>query len=524
MDGRSEDRTVEILRELAASRPAHPGPRQPAAAARRWRSTSGSRTARGDVHRAHGRAHPTTRPTTSRAASSACARGGADHVSGPQIAARRRHLVARASRWRCTRARRAAARQFRAGVGGGDRRRQRLHRRVAARDARAPRRLGRGLAQQPGLRAGRAHPRAAAAASSACRRWPPHYMPRDSLGRSRASTGATASTAPRPAAPPGEHAPLAPCSRPALVLTLAAAVLPLRGLRRLGRPPSRSGARSPWTAARPRGGPTRAEARRAARPTLASLPPVFGAMHLSWGFGLPRRLRCVRAAPAGPAPAGCAGARRERAPPLRVAVYADYWYRRDGRRRLRRARVRPVHRGLAAASSTAWSCSGSSTRTCRRAHYRVPDEIDFVPLPSYASMPSPRGPAGHGALAARASGACWIRSTSSGCSAPTRSPRVRGARGAAAQAGRARRAPGLARLRAQPPSRQALVHLAGDVLEGSFRLMARRCATVVVGPELAANYRRARRLLPISVSLVRDGHRRPREAAGARLERRARRC
>jgi glycosyltransferase involved in cell wall biosynthesis len=49
-----------------------------------------------------------------------------------------------------------------------------------------------------------------------------------------------------------------------------------------------------------------------------------------------------------------------------------------------------------------------------------------------------------------------------------------------------------------------LVHLAGDLLEGAYRLMARRAPTVVVGPDLAANFKRARHLLPISVSLVRD--------------------
>jgi glycosyltransferase involved in cell wall biosynthesis len=39
-------------------------------------------------------------------------------------------------------------------------------------------------------------------------------------------------------------------------------------------------------------------------------------------------------------------------------------------------------------------------------------------------------------------------------------------------------------------------------LERSFRALSRACATVVVGPELARNYGHAKRLLPISVSLV----------------------
>jgi glycosyltransferase involved in cell wall biosynthesis len=48
------------------------------------------------------------------------------------------------------------------------------------------------------------------------------------------------------------------------------------------------------------------------------------------------------------------------------------------------------------------------------------------------------------------------------------------------------------------------VHVAADLLEGAYRLLARRCPTVVVGPQLARNYGRSRRLLQITVSLVRE--------------------
>jgi glycosyltransferase involved in cell wall biosynthesis len=58
-------------------------------------------------------------------------------------------------------------------------------------------------------------------------------------------------------------------------------------------------------------------------------------------------------------------------------------------------------------------------------------------------------------------------------------------------------------VRRRHPSRR-LVRLAGNLLEGAYRLVSRRCPTVVVGPQLARNYRRARRLLQVSVSLVRD--------------------
>ena len=52
------------------------------------------------------------------------------------------------------------------------------------------------------------------------------------------------------------------------------------------------------------------------------------------------------------------------------------------------------------------------------------------------------------------------------------------------------------------PERRS-IQLIANVLEAGYRLLARACSTVVVGPDLARNYRRARRLLPINVSLIR---------------------
>lgn len=54
------------------------------------------------------------------------------------------------------------------------------------------------------------------------------------------------------------------------------------------------------------------------------------------------------------------------------------------------------------------------------------------------------------------------------------------------------------------PDRRS-IQLMANVLEGAHRLLSRCCATVVVGPDLARNYRHARRLLPINVSLIRAG-------------------
>lgn len=53
------------------------------------------------------------------------------------------------------------------------------------------------------------------------------------------------------------------------------------------------------------------------------------------------------------------------------------------------------------------------------------------------------------------------------------------------------------------PDRRS-IQLMADALELGYRLLARRCRTVVVGPDLARRYGRAPRLLPINVSLIRD--------------------
>jgi glycosyltransferase involved in cell wall biosynthesis len=56
-------------------------------------------------------------------------------------------------------------------------------------------------------------------------------------------------------------------------------------------------------------------------------------------------------------------------------------------------------------------------------------------------------------------------------------------------------------VRARHPRRRGL-WLAAGLLESVNRLLARACRTVVVGPDLAARYRHARRLLPVTISLV----------------------
>jgi glycosyltransferase involved in cell wall biosynthesis len=199
---------------------------------------------------------------------------------------------------------------------------------------------------------------------------------------------------------------------------------------------------------------------------------------------------------------------------LRVAVYADNWYRptADG---VYADRSLVVFIAGVAAAAEHTVLLGQLDPELPRAHYRVPDHVEFVGLPSYPSMLSPRAP-----LAMLGSlrrfwrvlpdvDVVWLLGPHPLCLAFAALAALRGKRVAL---GVRQDFPTYVRTR-HPGKR--LVHLAGDLLEGSYRLIARRAPTVVVGPDLASNFARARRLLPISVSLVRDSDiADPAEAAG----------
>jgi glycosyltransferase involved in cell wall biosynthesis len=201
--------------------------------------------------------------------------------------------------------------------------------------------------------------------------------------------------------------------------------------------------------------------------------------------------------------------------PLRVAVYADNWYRpTDDGVYADRSLVLFIAGVAAAAEHTI--LLGQLDPDLPRAHYRVPDHLEFVGLPSYSSMLSARAPV----AMLRSLGrfwrllpqvdVVWLLGPHPLCLAFAALAFLR----------RKRIALGVRQdfptyVRTRHPGRR-LVHLLGDLLEGSYRLMARRAPTVVVGPELAQNFRRAKWLLPISVSLVRDSDIADPEAATAR--------
>ena len=176
-DGRSDDDTKAILQEMAREDErivVLDNPR---------RTTFGLNVGAARVARplrgADGRALVLPRPLPRRGHRAARARRGRRRRVGRRAgraARQRRHLQRGRRRARLAPRRRRleqVAHERHARAAEKRHRHRRLRRRLAARDGRPPRRLGRRLARQPGLRAGRARACRGAAASSACRRWRP---------------------------------------------------------------------------------------------------------------------------------------------------------------------------------------------------------------------------------------------------------------------------------------------------------------------------------------------------------------
>ena len=189
--------------------------------------------------------------------------------------------------------------------------------------------------------------------------------------------------------------------------------------------------------------------------------------------------------------------------PLRLAVYNDHWYRprEDG---LYTDRALVLFLAGVARRIGGLVLVGRLDPDLPQAHYRVPDELEFAPLPYYPSLVHPRSLPAMAASLRRfwrvldEVDAVWLLGPHPLCLAFALLAGLR----------RRRIILGVRQdfpvyVRSRHPGRR-LVHAAADMLEGAYRLLARRLPTVVVGPQLARSYRRARRLLPISVSLVRD--------------------
>ena len=254
---------------------------------------------------------------------------------------------------------------------------------------------------------------------------------------------------------------------------------------------------------------TSASAGRGRPADALALPLVFATMHTSWGagflLGLGRFARSAARARLGrrrldrPGDARRADGRVA----LRVLVYVDYVYRREGgvvyaprAFALFAAELRQHVDGLVFV--------GRLDPRPGASHYRLPADVEFVPLPHYESAARARGlgRALGGSLrsfgrALRSVDAAWVLGPQ-GLAIPFALLAL--ARRRHLVLGIRQDLPRYARSR--HPDRRAL-HLAADLLEGGFRLLARRVPITVVGPALAERYAGGRAVLPLRATLVR---------------------
>jgi len=253
---------------------------------------------------------------------------------------------------------------------------------------------------------------------------------------------------------------------------------------------------------------TSASAARGRAGDSVALPAVFATMHASWGVGFllglgrfagsaaTAQLRRRRRDRRRPAP------RAEATGSFGLLVYTDYVYRREGG-----AVYAPRAFALFAAALRQHAdrlvLVGRLDPSPGRSHYRLSDDIEFVPLPHYESA---AGAGGLGralagslrsfARALRTVDGAWVLGPQ-GLAIPfallvlaRRKHLVLGTRQDLPRYARSRH-----------PDRRA-VHVAADLLEAAFRLLARRVPITVVGPELARRYAGSRALLALGVTLV----------------------
>jgi glycosyltransferase involved in cell wall biosynthesis len=191
---------------------------------------------------------------------------------------------------------------------------------------------------------------------------------------------------------------------------------------------------------------------------------------------------------------------------VRLAVYCDYrFWRAEGTYWTERAFI--VFLGGLAEQVDRLVMPGRTHPDEGRSeisHYPLPEGIEFVPLPWYETLARPFGVIGALAGSVRRFwrvlddvDSVWLLGPHPTCLVFAALAALRGRR---VMLGVRQDLPSYARTK--HPGRRG-IQLAADLLEGSYRLLSRRCPTVVVGPDLARKYRRAPRLLPISVSLIR---------------------
>jgi glycosyltransferase involved in cell wall biosynthesis len=189
---------------------------------------------------------------------------------------------------------------------------------------------------------------------------------------------------------------------------------------------------------------------------------------------------------------------------VRLVAYTDYVYkRRDGAVYAQRAFALFLARLGDEVESL--SIAGRLDPDPGESYYRLPETVDFVPLPHYAALSRP-----FSALPAmaRSLGRFWAllgRVDAAWLLGPYP---LSFAFVALAAARRKRVFLGVRQdwptyVRNRHPGRRGL-HLVARLMEGAWQALARRYPVVVVGPDLAKNYARSRAVLPITIAMVEE--------------------
>src|SRR4051794_34034481 len=202
---------------------------------------------------------------------------------------------------------------------------------------------------------------------------------------------------------------------------------------------------------------------------------------------------------------------------MRLAIYSDYSYRADGDGAVWAEMSVVVFLAALASQFDRVILTGRLEPEPGRWNYAVPEGVGFAPLPFYGSLVEPLalGRALAGSLRSfwRLLGevdAVWLLGPHPFA---VLFALVALARRRTVVLGVRQDLP--AYVRSRWPGRR-LVQLAAEALERSWRLLARRCPVVVVGPDLARRYARARDVLPIGISLVSQNELAPPDALTAR--------
>jgi glycosyltransferase involved in cell wall biosynthesis len=187
---------------------------------------------------------------------------------------------------------------------------------------------------------------------------------------------------------------------------------------------------------------------------------------------------------------------------VRLAAYTDYVYkRRDGAVYAQRAFALFLARLGREVESLA--ITGRLDPEPGESYYRLPDDVEFVPLPHYTSLARPLSAA---PAMVRSLGRFW-RLLGRVDAAWLLGPYPLSFVFVLLAALRRRRVflgvrqdwPAYVRSR-HPASRP--LHLVASLMEAAWRALGRLYPVVVVGPELARNYSRARAVLSVTVAMV----------------------